>query len=480
MARKVIANLATLLTADATQFAAEFKRADNVARRMSASINKTVAKPVGRISLGLLGAGGVAALLTRELRSVITDIESIPGIPPAAAQSIAAMNEGVSELRNTLRRAAAQAISFGADFARAVGAGAAMLMGASGDDVSAGLMAGEWNKTADQVAAERDAGFYDKVSAAQARLKEATRKAGLATMTQGEQVMALRAEAEKYDKLAALTSQNSLQQTESLIKAAERKTEADKLAAKVMSENEAAMKRMALATAPLTGATVHSRESIDALRESLGGLYHQLGQIGDGDDILSIERRTKVYEDIAAVSDRITKGLEHQKRIAQQVGDAFENSFEDAIFSGEKFKDVLGNLGQALAKLVLRNSLLNPVANWLSGGVASGLTRVFGFANGGRPAPGRPAMVGERGPELFIPDTAGRVIPAERTAAMLGGGGGGGGTKIFNIDARGADVGAVARLEGMVRELNGTFNRRVVSVVSEARMRGGSLGRALS
>lgn len=47
------------------------------------------------------------------------------------------------------------------------------------------------------------------------------------------------------------------------------------------------------------------------------------------------------------------------------------------------------------------------------------------FAEGGRPPSGRPALVGERGPELFIPDTAGTIIPANQTAQMLRGGGGG-------------------------------------------------------
>lgn len=41
------------------------------------------------------------------------------------------------------------------------------------------------------------------------------------------------------------------------------------------------------------------------------------------------------------------------------------------------------------------------------------------FAEGGRPPVGRPALVGERGPELFIPDRPGLIIPADRTAAML-------------------------------------------------------------
>lgn len=62
------------------------------------------------------------------------------------------------------------------------------------------------------------------------------------------------------------------------------------------------------------------------------------------------------------------------------------------------------------------------------GGFFSGL----GFADGGQPPVGMASLVGERGPELFVPHTAGTVVPA----------GGFGGTSITHhiaVDARGAN-----------------------------------------
>ena len=41
-----------------------------------------------------------------------------------------------------------------------------------------------------------------------------------------------------------------------------------------------------------------------------------------------------------------------------------------------------------------------------------------GFAEGGRPPVGRPALVGEKGPELFVPDRPGTVIPNDVTTAL--------------------------------------------------------------
>ncbi len=46
----------------------------------------------------------------------------------------------------------------------------------------------------------------------------------------------------------------------------------------------------------------------------------------------------------------------------------------------------------------------------------------LGFANGGDPPVGMPSLVGERGPELFIPKTGGTIIPNNRLSSAMGGG----------------------------------------------------------
>ena len=39
------------------------------------------------------------------------------------------------------------------------------------------------------------------------------------------------------------------------------------------------------------------------------------------------------------------------------------------------------------------------------------LSSLFGFAEGGTPPINKPSIVGENGPELFVPRTAGTIIP---------------------------------------------------------------------
>lgn len=61
-----------------------------------------------------------------------------------------------------------------------------------------------------------------------------------------------------------------------------------------------------------------------------------------------------------------------------------------------------------------------------------------GFANGGRTVGGQPIIVGERGPEIFVPGSSGTVIPNNEIGMNTGGSGGmGGGDNIevtFNIN----------------------------------------------
>jgi len=58
-----------------------------------------------------------------------------------------------------------------------------------------------------------------------------------------------------------------------------------------------------------------------------------------------------------------------------------------------------------------------------------------GFAAGGRPPVGKPAIVGEKGPELFVPRQAGTIVPNDQ----LGGGGGSVNISV-NVDASGSSV----------------------------------------
>ena len=125
--------------------------------------------------------------------------------------------------------------------------------------------------------------------------------------------------------------------------------------------------------------------------------------------------------------DRITNGAENT-RIA--FTNAFQN-MEDALvnftMSGKlDFKKFADSIISDLVRIQVRQSITAPLAKSLQGFDFSSLFgsnpmadgTIAGFASGGRPPVGRVSMVGERGPELFIPDVAGTIVPNSE----LGGG----------------------------------------------------------
>jgi TP901 family phage tail tape measure protein len=66
-------------------------------------------------------------------------------------------------------------------------------------------------------------------------------------------------------------------------------------------------------------------------------------------------------------------------------------------------------IGKLIAKILILRAL---TAVGLGGPFAAGFVGSM-FADGGRPPMGKVSVVGERGPELFVPDTAGTVVPLD-------------------------------------------------------------------
>ncbi len=144
---------------------------------------------------------------------------------------------------------------------------------------------------------------------------------------------------------------------------------------------------------------------------------------------------------------------------AQQMGSSMLTAFDAAIIGGEGFKGILQGLLIDVVRLINRMIFMATVGRLLSsifgglfggfagGGVVSGGATVSsaagpaGFAAGGRTPINTPILVGERGRELFVPDTAGRIVPNNQL----------GGTTII-IHAEGADAAVEAKVRRAIQE----------------------------
>jgi hypothetical protein len=114
--------------------------------------------------------------------------------------------------------------------------------------------------------------------------------------------------------------------------------------------------------------------------------------------------------------------------IAKNTGDILSSGFEDAIFSGQKLREVIKAIGLDLVRMVFQQMVTTPMA----AGVSSFLQNMF-KASGGPVTSGSPYVVGEKGPELFVPNSSGSIIPNSK---MGSGSGDAGGTSVnvtYNI-----------------------------------------------
>jgi hypothetical protein len=160
-----------------------------------------------------------------------------------------------------------------------------------------------------------------------------------------------------------------------------------------------------------------------------------------GDKFENFDITSATPEDIAlmtAMKNELEKYVELQNKrkaietdlqvIARISGDMISSAFEDAILSGQKLGDVLRSLGQDLLRLVFSQTITSPLA----GGISTALKAMF-MAEGGPVSAGSPYIVGERGPELFVPSSSGSIVSNSKMSS--GGGAMGGVTVNYNIAA---------------------------------------------
>lgn len=134
--------------------------------------------------------------------------------------------------------------------------------------------------------------------------------------------------------------------------------------------------------------------------------------------------------------------------VGREFATVFTSAFDGLTTKAKSFSDVLSNLGLGIAKILERQFITKPLESGLSellkGQTLSGLfTSASNFIFGPPRAEGGPVMagaaylVGEKGPEMFVPNVSGQIVP--------NGAGGG----IF-IDARGAEQGVEARIDAVL------------------------------
>jgi lambda family phage tail tape measure protein len=119
------------------------------------------------------------------------------------------------------------------------------------------------------------------------------------------------------------------------------------------------------------------------------------------------------------------------RQVFESLTSNMTKALEDFVATGKlSFSDLARSIISDLLKIYVKyqeTQLFSALGDAYKGaggaqGLLAGAKSLLGFADGGDPPVGVPSIVGENGPELFIPKTAGTVIPNSALSGMGGGG----------------------------------------------------------
>jgi len=210
--------------------------------------------------------------------------------------------------------------------------------------------------------------------------------------------------------------------------------------------------------------------------ERLSDLVQRAERAGRPVPDATVQREAeRALEELERAENRVEAAAERTNDTVRELGLTFSSAFEDAIVRGEKLSKVMQGLLQDIARVIARRTITEPLGNAVSSalsgvsfdsmfnGLGSWLGGLF-RAEGGPVAAGQPYIVGERGPEWFVPRQSGTVLPNGMAP------GGPVVHQTISIDARGADAGVEARL----RLLAGQIARQASAMTLDAIRRGGA------
>ena len=141
-----------------------------------------------------------------------------------------------------------------------------------------------------------------------------------------------------------------------------------------------------------------------------------------------INKKKKEEETVNALKKQVelTKFIDDGfKKIAETVSKSLADGIKGLIKGTQTLGEMLSNIAMKISDMLI-DLAINAAFKHFG---------FPGFASGGIPPVGKPAIVGEKGPELFVPRQAGRIIPNNE----LGGGGGSVNVSV-HVDATGSSV----------------------------------------
>jgi hypothetical protein len=213
--------------------------------------------------------------------------------------------------------------------------------------------------------------------------------------------------------------------------------------------------------AQLLGLTIDREDEYNEIVQKRAALMEQMDAL-DLTSFNSVERekRNALEQEYIDLTRQQLPLEKERRKLSMDAGQILAQGFEDAVLAGGNLRQMLQAITQDLLRLIFRQQITAPLAGFLGEAIFKGFR-----AEGGPVGAGSAYMVGEKGPELFVPGSSGSIVPN----GAMGGGGGNGGASV-NVTYNIASGVTRAELKPILEQQRAQLRREIPDAVR----RGGS------
>ncbi len=214
---------------------------------------------------------------------------------------------------------------------------------------------------------------------------------------------------------------------------------------------------------------------------------------------MTLEEYKEAVSSFLTETDELSEGIISMQRAIVSSSEQFTSNFVDSLMNGQNslqaFKDFSKQIVSQIITIFLQMEVINRILAAVfpslglsyggivtpaGGGTGAAATRSTGgggggfMAGGGTVQKGRPTLVGERGAEIFVPNTGGNIMNNMNSKNAMGGG-----SPIIVNQSVNFATGVVPTVRAEVQKMLPQISDVTKGAVLEAAVRGGSFRKGL-
>ena len=190
------------------------------------------------------------------------------------------------------------------------------------------------------------------------------------------------------------------------------------------------------------------------------------------------------YDALGDIMEVIHPLYEEQINAVHAMSSSLSDAFADMLMSGkfnlESLKDIFRSFVKTMIAKAIELFVINAILSRIFPGAympvgGGGFIPRLPAATGGAAYSKQPVLVGERGPEVFVPHSAGTIMNSNNTRSAMGGRSGT--TVVQNINLT---TGVQQTVRNEIRTLMPEIAANAKNAVMDSKRRGGNFGRAFA